>query len=48
MAIVWASIWINDMIEGRLLLAQYMTNVSMIEVVALIIWYAWKWPKPEA
>jgi len=48
LSIFWASIWIIDMIEGGLLLAQYLINVSMIVVVALIVWYAWKWPKQEA
>jgi len=48
LSIFWASIWIIDMIEGGLLLAQYLINISMIVVVALIIWYAWKWPQQKA
>ena len=48
LSIFWASIWIIDMIEGGLLLAQYLIEVSMIVVVALIVWYAWKWPKQGA
>ena len=47
LSIFWGAIWIIDMIEGGLLLAQYLINVSMIVVVALIIWYAWKWPKEK-
>jgi len=31
------------MIEGGLLAAQYLVNLSMIAVVALIGWYSWKW-----
>lgn len=34
--------------QGGLLLAQYLIEVSMIVVVALIVRYAWKWPKREA
>lgn len=45
LSIFWAVIWIIDMIEGGLLLAQYLIQVSMIVVVVLIVWYAWKWPK---
>ena len=48
LSIFWASIWVIDMIEGGLLLAQYLANVSTIVVVAPIVWYAWKWPKQEA
>jgi len=43
LSIFYASIWVIDMIEGGLLLAQYLINLSMIVVVALIVWYAWKW-----
>ena len=45
LSIFLAAIYILDMIEGGLLLAQYLTEISMIVVVALIVWYAWKWPK---
>ena len=48
LSIVWGFLWIIDMIEGGLLLAQYLLNVSMIVVTALIVWHAWKWPKQEA
>ena len=47
LSIFYAAIWVIDMIEGGLLLAQYLLNVSMIVVAALIVWYAWKWPKQE-
>jgi len=48
LSIFYAAIWVIDMIEGGLLLAQYLLNVSMIVVAALIVWYAWKCPKQEA
>lgn len=44
LSLFWAVMWIIDMAEGGLLLAQYLINASMIVVVALIVWYAWKWP----
>ena len=47
LSIFYAALWVIDMIEGGLLLAQYLVNVSMIVVAALIVWYAWKWPKQE-
>jgi hypothetical protein len=47
LCIFWAFIWVIDMIEGGLLLAQYLINFSMIVVVVLIIWHAWKLPKQE-
>jgi hypothetical protein len=36
------------LIEGGLLQAQILVEGSWIAVSALIIWYAWKWPKLEA
>jgi len=44
-SIFFATIWIIDMVEGGLLQAQYLLNVSMIVVAALIVKYAWKWPR---
>lgn len=48
LSIFWGVLWLIDMIEGGLLLAQYLLNSSMIVVAALIIWHGWKWPKQEA
>ena len=48
LSIFWAVMWVIDMIEGGYLLAQYLIQISMIVVAALIVWYAWKWPKKEA
>ena len=47
LSIFWALIWIMDMIEGGLLFAQYLIIISMIVVAIIIIWHAWKFPKPE-
>ena len=44
LSIFWILIWIMDMIEGGLLLAQYLIIISMIVVVVIIIWHAFKWP----
>jgi len=47
-SIIWGVIWVMDMIEGGLLQAQYLILVSMFVVVALIVQYAWKWPKQQS
>jgi hypothetical protein len=47
LSIVWIILWVIDIIEGGLLLAQYLLNISMIVVAALIFRYAWNWPKLE-
>ena len=47
LSIFWALIWIIDIIEGGLLLAQYLIIISMIVVAVIIIWHGWKLPELE-
>ena len=45
LSIVWGALWVMDMVEGGLLLAQYLLIISMVVVSALIAWHGWKLPK---
>ena len=45
LSIFWMFIWIMDMIEGGLLIAQYLIIISMIVVAIIIILHGWKWSK---
>jgi len=45
LSIVWGALWVMDIVEGGLLLAQYLLIISMVVVSALIAWHGWKLPK---
>ena len=47
LSVVWGALWAMDMVEGGLLLAQYLLLFSMIVVSALIVWHGWKLPKQQ-